>query len=110
MHNTISGEAVVYSKKRLWVGAKGNTHCMLLSAHVAKGLHLSFRKRRKAPDLGSFVFPKPQGGDSLVTVSAPEGAVRFFKPIHGAVFLVRAFLSYIFLQSTMHAASISLRE
>ena len=51
---------------------------MLLGAQVAKGLHLSFRKRRKAPDLGSFVFPKPQGGDSLVTVSAPEGAVGFF--------------------------------
>ena len=64
VNSTSSGEAVVSSKKHLWAGAKGNIHCLHLGAHLAIGLHFSFRKRRMAPDLGSFVCPSPQGTDS----------------------------------------------
>ena len=52
--------AVVYSKKHRRAGAKRSIHYLHLGAHVAKGLHFSLRKRRKAPDLGSFVFPTHQ--------------------------------------------------
>ena len=41
VHNTISGDAIVYSKKHLWAEAKGNIHCLHLGAHLAKGTFLS---------------------------------------------------------------------
>ena len=69
----------VYSKKHLSAGTKGNIHYLHLGAHLAKGLHLSFRKRRKAPDLVSFVWPTPKGIERAVIqwqqVSGPIGAL-----------------------------------
>ena len=57
---------VVCSKKHLWAGVKGTIHGLYLGAQLPWGLHLSFRKRKKAYALGSFVCPTAQGIEKAV--------------------------------------------
>lgn len=75
-HNTISGDGVVSMSNTCGQG-KRETSIVYTWVPFWQNLQFSFRKRRKSPDLGSFLCPKLHGSNSMLTVSAPEGALGF---------------------------------